>query len=136
MILVDTSVMLDLVRDDQEWSVWSIPAFATASQRDTTVVNAVIYAELASNYDHIERLDSALDVLSVPLVEIPRSALFLAARAFRRYRGSGGIKVNVLPDFFVGAHAAVTNSTLLTRDAKRVRHYFPTVHIVAPDIKA
>lgn len=132
MILVDTSVLLDVLRDDQEWASWSVPAFQRAGDADDVAINAVIYAEAASNYARIEDLDSALDTLEVAFLETPRPALFLAAHAFRRYRAAGGVKSNVLPNFFIGAHAAVSGATLLTRDPKRVKTYFPTVTIIAP----
>jgi predicted nucleic acid-binding protein len=132
MILVDTSVLLDVLRDDQEWRVWSATALDEASGRDMLAINPIIYAELSSQYDAIEQLDLAVASLQLVIEDIPRAALFLAGHAFRRYRRAGGAKTNILADFFIGAHAAVKRAALLTRDAKRVRSYFPTVKLIAP----
>ena len=132
MILVDTNVLLDLLRDDQLWAGWSTQALDEAGGRDLLAINPIVYAELSSQFDRIEELDSAIRSLNLNLVEIPKAALFLAGHAFRRYRRAGGAKTNVLPDFFIGAHAAVARATLLTRDVKRVRPYFPTVTVIAP----
>ena len=133
MILVDTNVLLDVLRDDQQWEVWSADALNRAGSQDQLAINGIIYAELSSQYDEKESLDSALDRLGMAFVEIPKSALFLAGHSFRRYRRTGGPKSNVLSDFFIGAHAAVTGAALLTRDTRRIRSYFPTVALVAPD---
>jgi predicted nucleic acid-binding protein len=132
VILVDTNVLLDVFRDDQQWEAWSAAALAAAAARDSLRINQIIYAELSSQYDAIEALDAALEGLGIGIAEIPRPALFLAGQAFRRYRRSGGTKSKVLADFFVGAHAAITHSTLLTRDTRRVRTYFPTVSLLEP----
>jgi predicted nucleic acid-binding protein len=132
MILVDTNVLLDVLRDDQQWAGWSSHALDEAGAHDMLAINPIIYAELSSQFDRIEELDSAVRSLNLSIVEIPRAALFLAGHAFRRYRRTGGAKTNVLPDFFIGAHAAVARVTLLTRDVKRVRPYFPTVTVIAP----
>jgi predicted nucleic acid-binding protein len=132
MILVDTSVLLDVFRDDQRWEPWSTNALDEAARRDTLAINPVIYAELSSQFDRIEELDAAILSLALNVLEIPRSGLFLAGHAYRRYRRLGGTKTNVLSDFFIGAHAAVARATLLTRDVKRVRPYFPTVTLISP----
>ncbi|HEY8698051.1 MAG TPA: PIN domain-containing protein [Rhizomicrobium sp.] len=132
MILVDTNVLLDVLRDDQAWREWSSKALASAAALDEVVINPVIYAELSSQYEEIRALDTALDSLRIGYFEIPRTALFLAGHAFRRYRRAGGTRAGVLSDFFIGAHAAVAAATLLTRDSGRVRSYFPTVAVIEP----
>lgn len=132
MILVDTSVVIDVVRDDQQWREWSIAALDAAAERDEVCINGVVYAELSSQYDAIEALDAALATLAIDVRDIPKAALFLAGRAFRRYRRASGTKSNVLSDFLIGAHAAVSGATLLTRDVRHVRSYFPTVTIISP----
>ena len=132
MILVDTNVLLDVMRDDQEWQQWSAAALDHAAKQETLAINPIIYAELSSQFEQIEALDSSLTSLEVRISEIPKPALFLAGHAFRRYRRAGGAKSNVLSDFFIGAHAAVAGAALLTRDTKRIRAYFPTVSLIGP----
>ena len=132
MILVDTSVVIDIVGGDPTWSNWSTTAFTIASAGNEVAVNDIVYAELAAGFEDAQKLAAALDNLRLSLVRIPVEALFLAGHAFRRYRRSGGAKSNVLSDFFIGAHAAVMGATLLTRDTARVRAYFPTVALIAP----
>lgn len=132
MILADTSVLLDVLRDDQQWRGWSSTALTAAAAQDDVALNVIVYAELSSQYDRIESLDAALTGLGLEVLEVPKPALFLAGRAFARYRRQHGNKANVLSDFFIGAHAAVAGAVLLTRDPKRVRSYFPTVTIIAP----
>lgn len=133
MILVDTNVLLDVLRDDQQWEPWSAQALEEARGRDGLAINSIVYAELSSQFDEIEALDAAVQSLNLNMFEIPRAALFLAGHAFRRYRRFGGPKSNVLSDFFIGAHAAVARASLLTRDTARVRTYFPTVTLIAPE---
>jgi len=132
MILVDTNVLLDVFRDDQEWREWSAGALASAATLNELAINPVIYAELSSQFEKMQALDFALDSLRIAYFQIPKAALFLAGHAFRRYRHSGGTRSNVLADFFIGAHAAVAGAALLTRDTKRVRAYFPTVRLLEP----
>lgn len=132
MILVDTNVMLDVVTDDPRWAAWSQHHLEAASLRDRLAVNGVIYAELSTRYTRIEDLDTMLAAASIAFMEIPREALFLAGKAFLAYRKGGGARTGVLPDFFIGAHAAVARTTLLTRDPRRYRRYYPTVNLIAP----
>ena len=133
MILVDTNVLLDLVTDDPSWAAWSQAQLEAAALRDDLAINAVIYAELSIGFRRIEEVDAMLDTTGLRLEPMPRPALVLAGKAFRHYRQAGGTKTGVLPDFFIGAHAAVTKAPLLTRDAGRYRTYFPTVEVVAPE---
>lgn len=132
MTLVDTNVLLDLVMGDERWAPWSLLQLKIASVAGPIVINDVIYAELSVRYESVDELDTMLSALNVRLQPIPRIGLFLAAKAFRRYRAQGGARTGVLPDFFIGAHATVANHGLLTRDAARYRRYFPTVRLILP----
>ena len=132
MTLVDTNVLLDILTADLAWADWSVEAIDAAATAGPVYVNDVIYAELAARFDTIEALDAVLAEAGVDLVRTPRPALFLAAKAFLKYRAAGGARSGVLPDFFIGAHAAVAGWRLLTRDAARYRSYFPSVSLVTP----
>ncbi len=132
MILVDTSIILDIVKADQNWAAWSRGAFEAAAIRDTVAINDVIFAELCARYDALADVEAMLDVLVLEVRPLPRAALFQASKAFGTYRQRGGIKTGVLPDFFIGAHAAVEGASLLTRDPGHVRSYFPTVTLISP----
>ena len=132
MILVDTNVILDLLEDDPVWGNWSQQQLEAASIRDTLCINPVIYAELSIAFARIEELEAALRVAGVSLEQVPREALFLAGKVFLAYRRKKGSKSGVLPDFFIGAHAAVMELPLLTRDSTRFASYFPTVRLIAP----
>jgi len=130
--LVDTNVLFDLVTDDPVWADWSARQLRILSARGTLIVNPVVYAELSVGYDRVDEVDAALDAAGVELVEIPRPALFLAGKAFQSYRARGGTRTGVLPDFFIGAHAVVEGLSLLTRDTRRYRSYFPRITLIAP----
>lgn len=132
MTLVDTNVLLDVVTNDPKWADWSQHQLEAASLRDRLAINSVIYAELSIHYERIEDLDALLAEAEIGLIEVPRPALFLAGKMFREYRRRGGTKSGVLPDFFIGAHAAVARMPLLTRDATRYRSYYPTAELIAP----
>ncbi len=131
-MLVDTNVLVDVLANDPDWADWSIAQLRAQSRVHRLVINPVIYAELALTFSTVEALDDALEGIALPLLEIPRPALFLAGKAFAKYRKAGSLKNSVLSDFFIGAHAAVGNLPLLTRDARRYSTYFPTVKLVAP----
>ncbi|MGQ9371138.1 type II toxin-antitoxin system VapC family toxin [Azospirillum sp. ST 5-10] len=133
MTLVDTNVLLDVVTDDPVWGSWSLQRLEAAGLGGALLINAVIYAELSIGYDRIEDLDAVLADAGITVEPIPRDALFLAGKAFLSYRATGGTKTGVLPDFFIGAHAAVADLALLTRDVRRYRRHFPTVRLIAPD---
>jgi len=130
--LIDTNVLLDLVTDDPTWADWSIGQLDAAALRGPLVMNAIVYAELSVRFDKIEVLDAVVHDAGIVVTDIPRPALFLAGRVFQRYRAQGGNRTGVLPDFFIGAHAAVAGLPLLTRDAQRYRTYFPSVDLVTP----
>lgn len=132
MLLVDTNVLLDVLEDDPEWARWSLRQLRAQSQVHELAINAVIYAELSLAFDEIEALDECVDDLRLLLLELPRPALFLAARAYLGYRERRGSKMNVLSDFFIGAHASVLDCAIVTRDARRYRTYFPRVRLVTP----
>ena len=132
MTLVDTCILFDVVQRDPSWGEWSLAQLDLAADRGPLVINPVIYAEFATGYTAIEAVEVALDAFTVRLEELPREALFLAGRAHRQYRERGGTRVNVLADFFIGAHAAVCGIPVLTRDAARIRGYFPTVDLISP----
>lgn len=133
MILVDTNVLLDVVSDDPAWAGWSQQQMEAASLTQRLAVNSVVYAELSIGFTRIEEVDAVLADARIRLIDIPRGALFLAGKAFRLYRQRGGMRTGVLPDFFIGAHAAVEQLPLLTRDPTRFRAYFPTVKLIAPE---
>jgi len=130
--LVDTNVLLDLVTNDPAWADWSIRQLDAAAIRGALAINDVVYAELSVRFMTIEALEAVLEEASIGVAAIPRPALFLAGKAFQRYRGSGGMRTGVLPDFFIGAHAALVGLTLLTRDAQRYRTYFPRINLITP----
>lgn len=132
-MLVDTNVLVDLLEDDPEWADWSVAQLRAQSQLHRLCINPVIYAELSLTFSTLETLDEVLESLRIPVIELPRPALFLAGKAFAQYRPRGGAKGNVLPDFFIGAHAAVARWPVLTRDASRYASYFPTVALVTPN---
>ena len=132
MTLIDTSVLLDLVTNDPVWADWSVSQLDAASLRGPLAIDDVVYAELSVRFNTIEALEAMLDDADVAMEAIPRPALFLAAKVFQRYRAGGGQRTGVLPDFFIGAHAAVTGFSLLTRDARRFRAYFPTIELITP----
>jgi predicted nucleic acid-binding protein len=133
MILVDTNVLLDLVTDDPAWAYWSQQQLNAAALRDRLAINPVIYAELSGGFATIESLDAMLEAAEISVAEVPRPALFLAGQVFKSYRQRGGMRNSVLPDFFIGAHAAVLGVPLITRDARSYRSYFPSVELVAPE---
>lgn len=130
--LVDTSVLLDVLTDDPVWFDWSTDMLRTAADAGPLWINPVIYAEASVRFTKIEELEDALPVEDFRRVPLPWEAAFLAGKAFLRYRRSGGAKSSPLPDFFIGAHAAVAEIELLTRDASRVLTYFPTVRLITP----
>jgi predicted nucleic acid-binding protein len=132
-MLVDTNVLVDVLENDPVWADWSVAQLRAQAQVHRLVVNPVIYAELALTFQAVEALDEALEALEIPMLEIPKPALFLAGKAFVRYRRTGGTKQSVLADFFIGAHAAVAKLPILTRDTRRYATYFPSVRLVAPE---
>ena len=133
MTLVDTNVLLDLATDDPAFADWSLAQLEAASLRGPLLINDVVYAELSVRYERIEDLDEFVDRASLRREAMPTAALFLAGKAFRSYRQAGGSRTGVLPDFLIGAHAAVRGHALLTRDRGRFATYFPTIALIEPD---
>ena len=131
-VLVDANVLLDFLTEDSEWYKWSASMLADAAQNGQVAINPVIYAEVSVGFDTVENVEDALPTDYFIRAPLPWDAAFLAAKAFERYRRRGGTRRSSLPDFFIGAHAAVTGMTLLTRDARRYRTYFPKLRIIAP----
>jgi len=131
-VLADTSVVLDVFQDDPRWCAWSLSALREGARLGRLFIDPIIYAEVSVGFARIEELERAIDNAGLAMLPIPKEALFLAAKAYLRYRWQRGTKTAPLPDFFIGAHAAVEDLTLLTRDPRRVREYFPTVRLVAP----
>lgn len=136
MLLVDTNVLVDVLENDPDWADWSIGQLRAQSKIHRLAINPVIYSELSLTFSTVEALDKTIDELGLLLLALPRPALFLAGKAFVRYRRQGGTKSNVLGDFFIGAHAAVLDSPILTRDTRRYHSYFPTVRLIAPEFSA
>jgi predicted nucleic acid-binding protein len=131
-VLVDSNVLLDVITEDARWFAWSSKALANAAHHSRLVINPVIYAEVSIRYTRIEDVDIVLSKEHLQREPIPYEAAFLAGKTFMTYRRQGGTKRSPLPDFFIGAHAAIAGYRLLTRDAARYRTYFPTLHVVAP----
>jgi predicted nucleic acid-binding protein len=132
-VLVDSNVLLDLMTEDTRWLSWSAESVEKAADRFRLVINPIIYAEVSIRYSRIEDLEAALPKAMLDREAIPYEAAFLAGKCFLAYRQRGGAKRSPLPDFFIGAHAAVAGYRLLTRDAVRYRSYFPRLPLIAPD---
>lgn len=132
-VLVDSNVILDVVEDDPQWASWSRRQLADCADCAVLAINPVIYAEVSIGFARIEELDAALPPDYFQYLELPREAAFLAGKCFLKYRRAGGARRSPLPDFLIGAHAAVTGMSLLTRDATRYRTYFPALKLICPD---
>ncbi len=131
-VLVDSNILLDIATADPSWSPWSQSALAEIAEHALLIINPVIYAEVSIGYSTIEALDAALPLALFEREALPWEAGFLAGKCFVQYRRRGGSRVTPLPDFYIGAHAAVAHLGLLTRDAKRYRSYFPSIGLFAP----
>jgi len=132
MILLDTNVLIDIWEPDPMWGPWSSGQVRTLSNLHLMAINAVVYAEISVMFPTPDELDERLEELNTKVLDIPRRAAFLAGKAFVQYRRMGGKKGNVLPDFFIGAHAAVLGCEVLTRDTRRYSQYFPFVGLICP----
>jgi predicted nucleic acid-binding protein len=130
--LVDSNVLLDVATCDHRWARWSERALAAAADEGQLAINAIVYAEVSVGFPTIEELDDAIPVETFLRVPLPYEAGFLAGKAFLAYRRRGGVRHTPLPDFYIGAHAALAGFRLLTRDAHRYATYFPTVDLIAP----
>jgi predicted nucleic acid-binding protein len=131
-VLVDSNVLLDVMTADPSWSAWSSDALARARRGARVAINPIVYAEVSIGYDRIEDLDTALPQADFARLDLPYAAAFLAGKCFVAYRRAGGTRTSPLPDFYIGAHAAVGGMSLLTRDGARYRTYFPKLRVLAP----
>lgn len=132
-VLVDSNVLLDIVTDDPAWGEWSRKVLRRTADTAILVINALVYAEVSIGFDLIEALEDALPLDLYRREDLPNEAAFLAGKVFLRYRRAGGTRRSPLPDFYIGAHAAVAGYRLLTRDGSRYRTYFPRLELIAPD---
>ena len=132
-VLIDSNVLLDIMTEDPRWFSWSASAVESAADTSRLVINPIIYAEVSIRYSQIEDLEAALPKGLIEREALPYEAAFLAGKSFLTYRRRGGEKRSPLPDFFIGAHAAVAGYRLLTRDAVRYRTYFPRLGLISPD---
>ena len=132
MILVDSNIILDLLDNDPQWCPWSASQMQRYTQLDRMAINPIVYAEISPRHRSQAKVDELLKELRLDFADIPRSAAFLAGKAYAYYRQRGGTRPNVLPDFFIGAHATALNCLILTRDSRRYATYFPTVRLITP----
>jgi predicted nucleic acid-binding protein len=131
-VLVDSNVLLDLLENDPHWYAWSAEQLQKAADSAVLIINPIIYAEISVGFARIEELEAMVAPDIFQRRPLPWEAAFLAGKCFLRYRQQGGVRRSPLPDFFIGAHAAVEGLTLLTRDATRYRTYFPSLSLIAP----
>lgn len=131
-VLVDSNILLDVITEDGQWLQWSADTLAALADQRVLVINPIIYAEVSIGFDRIEDLDEVLSGDFFRRDELPFEAGFLAGKAFMQYRRGGGVKSAPLPDFYIGAHAAIAGFDIVTRDVARFRTYYPTVTLIAP----
>jgi len=133
-ILVDSCVLLDLFTNDPHWADWSEATLEQYSRTNTLYINSIVYTEISIGFDRVEEVEEAIESLGIKVLEMPREALFLTGKAFMKYRNNKGAKNSPLPDFFIGAHASVSQLMLITRDLSKYKTYFPQVELIHPDI--
>jgi predicted nucleic acid-binding protein len=133
VILIDSCIVTDLADPDSAWFEWSASTLKRLDQNNTLVINPIIYAECSVGFERIEEVEALFEHLGFAMRTLPREALFLAGKAFLQYRRHQGQKGNVLPDFFIGAHAAVVGYRLISRDKGRFSTYFPSVNLILPE---
>lgn len=131
-VFVDSCILLDLFTDDPKWANWSESVLGKYSQSNTLFMNSIVYTEVSIAFNRIEEVEKAIGQVGVKVLEIPREALFLAGKVFLDYRRNKGTKSSTLPDFFIGAHAAVSSFDLITRDSARYKTYFPSITMICP----
>jgi predicted nucleic acid-binding protein len=131
-VLIDSNVLLDIFLDDPNWADWSEKKLDEFSQDYPLFINLIIYTEISIGFEYIELIDSILNDCNIKMLPIPKEALFLAGKVFFKYRKQAGKKTSPLPDFYIGAQAAVLELPILTRDTSRYYSYFPTVELVCP----
>jgi predicted nucleic acid-binding protein len=132
VILVDSSVLIDLIERTPQWYAWSAEQLFAAAQTQRVGINAIVFAEIARSFDTLAEQNKFLESTGLVYLHLPAAAAFQASQAHRAYRAAGGSKAATLPDFFIGAHARVDGHTLMTRDAKRMHTYFPDVPVISP----
>ena len=132
-VLVDSNVILDVASEDPRWGSWSSAALTRAGNTSQLVINPLIFAEISVRYASIEEVDDVVPPASFRREALPYDAAFLAGKCFVDYRRRGGTRTAPLPDFYIGAHAAISGYRLLTRDARRFRTYFPALEVIAPE---
>ena len=131
-VLVDSNIVLDVFLNDLKWADWSESKLDEYDQLGILYINSIVYSEISIGFDRIEDLESAIARAGFQMLEIPKEALFLAGKAYLKYKKRKGTKRTPLPDFFIGAQAAVQNLDLITRDVSRYQSYFPTVKLISP----
>lgn len=131
-VFVDSCVLLDLFTNDPNWADWSENILDKYSTTNTLYINSIVYTEISIGFDKIEELDEALSELEIKVLEIPREALFLAGKVFLKYRRNKGTKNSPLPDFFIGAHAIISQFDLITRDSAKYKTYYPRLKLIDP----
>jgi len=131
-VLVDSCVLLDLFTNDENWADWSEATLEKYSRTNTLYINSIVYTEVSIGFNKIEEVESAIGGLGVKVLELPREALFLTGKAYLKYRKNKGTKTSPLPDFFIGAHASVSQFGLITRDMAKYKTYFPQVKLIHP----
>ena len=131
-VLIDSNILIDIFSNDKEWGDWSRDQLTVLANTTRLYINPIVYSEISIGFERIEELDECLSILPLSHQELPRDALFLAGKAFLRYRRKNGNKISPLPDFYIGAHAAVKEWQVITRDPNRMAYYFPTIRILSP----
>jgi len=131
-VFVDSNIVLDVFLNDPKWADWSESKLEEYDQSGILYINSIVYSEISIGFRRIEDLESAIAKAGLQMLEIPKEALFLAGKAYLKYKKRKGTKRTPLPDFFIGAQAAVQNLDLITRDVSRYKSYFPTVKLIAP----
>jgi predicted nucleic acid-binding protein len=134
VILVDTNILIDVLSTNSDWQSWSLAEMTKQAIGNALCINDIVYAELSARYGSQREVDAVVHDLDIHLERLPRQALYLAGRAFAAYRAAGGPRTSILSDFFIGAHADVAGLTILTRDTRRYRSYFPNVALIAPGL--
>ena len=131
-VLIDSNILIDIFTDSRDWADWSRDQLTLLAASSSLFINPIVYSEISIGFKRIEELEECLGVLPLRFEEIPEEALFLAGKAFLKYRRKQGTKSSTLPDFFIGAHAAVKDWRIITRDKKRMAYYFPSLEIISP----
>jgi predicted nucleic acid-binding protein len=131
-VFVDSCILLDLFTDDPIWADWSENILDRYSQTNTLYINSIVYTEVSIGFNKIEEVEKAISQLGIKVLEIPREALFLTGKVFRKYRRNKGTENSPLPDFFIGAHAIVSEFDLMTRDSAKYKIYFPSLKLIHP----